>query len=339
MDRTERLLDLVALLLDSREPISWSEIRQAFPEDYGRGSDEAAERKFERDKAELLELGIPITYLQGDDERKDGYLINPEAYYLPEVGLTPEELAVLYAAGAAVLGSEAFPGSSDLAHALRKIRFFAGAELPSPKLRMGLSEADTNPELSAHLEQLWAAASSRKWVEILYFSPRAGETTRRRVDPYGLALRRGIWSLVGYCHLRKAVRTFHVHRLRELKVNPSRPRTPDFSVPEDFQVDHYVASYSWQHRFHAPMAVTLKLSGELSELGARAFPDGQVEPLEEGASTVRLTVRYLDGLLRYALSLGPSCQVVAPPDAAQKWREMNAKILSLHEGPVPQEMP
>ena len=101
MERTERLLDLVALLLDAREPASWAELREAFPADYGQGSNEACERKFERDKAELLELGIPISYVQGDDDLKDGYVVNREAYYLPEAGLNAEELAVLYAAGSA----------------------------------------------------------------------------------------------------------------------------------------------------------------------------------------------------------------------------------------------
>ena len=103
MDRTERLLDLVALLLDAHEPVSWAELKESFPEDYGSGSDEATERKFERDKAELLELGIPLTYVQGDEDRKDGYLLDRNAYYLPEPGFTPEEMAVLYAAGSAAL--------------------------------------------------------------------------------------------------------------------------------------------------------------------------------------------------------------------------------------------
>src|SRR5499427_2386970 len=149
MERTERLLDLVALLLDAREPISWAELRDAFPEDYQASSDEAAERKFERDKAELLELGIPIAYVQGDDDRKDGYVVDREAYYLPEVGLTPEELAVLYAAGSAALASGAFPGRQDLAHALRKIGFFSGAELPTPKVRMELGAVKEDPHAIA----------------------------------------------------------------------------------------------------------------------------------------------------------------------------------------------
>src|SRR3954470_12707201 len=116
--------------------MAWAELRDAFPEDYGSASDEAAERKFERDKAELLELGIPIAYVQGDDEKKDGYQVDRDAYYLPELPLTPEELAVLYAAGSAAVASGAFPGQQDLAHALRKISFHAGTELPTPRVRM-----------------------------------------------------------------------------------------------------------------------------------------------------------------------------------------------------------
>ena len=103
MERAERLLDLVALFLNAREAIAWSEIQEAFPEDYARGSAEANIRKFERDKSDLAELGLALTYVQGEDRDKDGYLLDRGAYYLPDVALGPEELAVLYAAGAAAL--------------------------------------------------------------------------------------------------------------------------------------------------------------------------------------------------------------------------------------------
>jgi proteasome accessory factor B len=336
MDRTERLLDLLALLLDSREPISWAELRDQFPDDYGKGSGEAAERKFERDKAELLELGIPITWSQGDDELKDGYIVERDAYYLPEVGLTPDEVAVLYAAGSAALASGAFPGSHDLAHALRKIGFFGGRDVPTPRLRMelGAVRVDTG-EVASILEQLWAAAPARKFVEIVYRSPRgAGEVTRRNVDPYGLALRRGIWSLVGWCHLRKGIRTFHVHRIRSVKINELKPRTPDFDVPSDFRLDDYVAAFPWQYRFHPPVDVELTLTGELAPLASRLFASEEVVPGESrGASRVRVRATDLEGLLRYALSLGAACRVEGPEEAVNLYRQMAGRVLERHRGP------
>src|SRR5262249_13784170 len=105
MDRTERLLDLVALLLDAPEPVPFADLREAFPDDYG-GSRDAAERKLERDKAELLQLGVPLEFVppgQDDDRELGGYRIDRAAYFLPDPKLTPEEAAALYAAGSAAL--------------------------------------------------------------------------------------------------------------------------------------------------------------------------------------------------------------------------------------------
>lgn len=334
MERTERLLDLVAFLLDSHEPVSWAELRDAFSEDYAHGSEDATERKFERDKAELLELGIPINYVQGDEDRKDGYVIERDAYYLKDPGFSREELAVLYAAGSAALSSGAFPGREDLAHALRKIGFFAGDALPTPRVRMDLGPQQKSAQVAEQLQLLWAAAAARKWVQLEYAAPRAGgEVSSRRVDPYGLALRRGIWSLVGFCHLRKAPRTFHVHRMLTAKVNPSKPRTPDFEPPADFDIDAYVAQFPWQHRMHPPTAVTLALNESCAPLADRIFPKSTVH-VESGQTRVTVQATFLDGLLRYVLSLAPQATVVGPPEALARYRALAGAVLQRHR-PAP----
>jgi len=331
MDRTERLLDLVALLLDAHEPVSWAELKESFPEDYGSGSDEATERKFERDKAELLELGIPLTYVQGDEDRKDGYLLDRNAYYLPEPGFTPEEMAVLYAAGSAVLASGAFPGRHDLQHALRKIGFFAGGQLATPRVRMELGAVRESAAVPEHLETLWSSASARKWVEIVYASPKRPEPSTRKVDPYGLVLRRGVWSLVGYCHLRQGLRTFHVHRIRSLKMNPSKPRTHDFEVPADFAIDTHVPHAPWQWGIEPPVEVRLELRGPLASQAGAHFPDARVE--RDGDRTeVVLTVTLLDALLKHVLALWPQARVVAPESARARFRALAEAVAGKHGG-------
>jgi proteasome accessory factor B len=331
MDRTERLLDLVALLLDAQEPVSWAELKEAFPEDYGSGTDEATERKFERDKAELLELGIPLTYVQGDEDRKDGYLLDRDAYYLPDVRFTPEEMAVLYAAGSAALASGAFPGRQDLQHALRKIGFFADPNLPAPRVRMELGAVREARHVPQHLEALWTAASTRKSVTLVYASPRSAKPSHRTVDPYGLALRRGIWSLVGFCHERQALRTFHVHRIRDLKMNPSKPRTADFQVPADFRLDEHVPHSPWQFRIEPPTEVTLRLSGGLADRAEAHFPEARVAR-DGGDTTATLTVTNLDPLLRHLLALAPDVRVLGPEPAVKRIRSMAEAVQALHRG-------
>src|SRR6516165_10002074 len=126
MQKDQRLLDLAALLLKAAEPVSWREIQEQFPEDYG-GSGEAAIRKFERDKADLLELGIPVRWVAGDEDLPAGYVLDKDEFYLPDLKLPPEDLALLYLAGSAALANGSFPYARDLAHALNKLSFAARA--------------------------------------------------------------------------------------------------------------------------------------------------------------------------------------------------------------------
>ena len=101
--RTERLLNLLTLLLNTRRPISLREIREM--DEFGayRSADpKSGERAFERDKAALVELGVPLHWVA--PEREDevdggegmgGYLIDRERYYLPELDLDPTDVALL----------------------------------------------------------------------------------------------------------------------------------------------------------------------------------------------------------------------------------------------------
>jgi proteasome accessory factor B len=330
MDRTERLLDLVALLLAARGPITWEKVREVFPDEYG-GAQETALRKFERDKAELLELGIPLTWVESTDEATEGYVLDREAYYLPEPGLAADELAVLYAAGSAALESGAFPGRRDLAHALRKIAFFSDGPVPAPKVRLELGAGADPRELPARLETLWGAINARKSVDLEYYSPHSDGLTRRTVDPWGLALRRGAWHLVGHCHLRDALRTFQVQRMRSLTVNPARPRSPDFEVPADFRLDEHVAAWPWQHRIHPPLQVEVRLQGELAPLAKSLFGDALVTPADRGVS-VSVRATDLDGLLRYVLSQGDEARVTGPAAAVARASELAAAVLRAHGG-------
>src|ERR1041384_5405641 len=100
MDKAERLLDLVALLLDAREPVSFPELREIFPDDYG-GNRESASRKLERDKAELQALGVPIEFVAAQDDERDigGYRIDRSKFFLPDPRLPPAEAGGGSAAG------------------------------------------------------------------------------------------------------------------------------------------------------------------------------------------------------------------------------------------------
>src|SRR5512138_1503154 len=168
MQKDQRLLDLAALLLKAAEPVSWREIQEQFPDDYG-GSGEAAIRKFERDKADLLELGIPVRWAAGDEDLPAGYVLDKDEFYLPDLRLAPEDLALLYLAGSAALANGSFPYARDLAHALNKLSFAArapgaseAAALAAKRLSAGDDEGDAAPDVAGRLEELSRAIAHKK---------------------------------------------------------------------------------------------------------------------------------------------------------------------------------
>jgi proteasome accessory factor B len=184
-------------------------------------------------------------------------------------------------------------------------------------------------ELPGRLELLWGAINAKKSVDLDYFSPRTRTVTSRRVDPWGLALRRGVWNLVGYCHLRKGARTFHVHRIRKATMNAQRPRVADFEVPTDFRLDAYVATWPWQHRFHEPLEVSLTLKGELAPLAEQLFPVKATR--SNGRAELAVAATDLDGLVTYVLSLGADARITQPQRAVDRARELAQRVLEAHQ--------
>ena len=95
------------LLLRARTPVTYREIREQFP-GYQTANAEAGLRAFERDKADLLELGVPIRYItpEEDDSLEDGgYVIDLKRFRLPEVRLTADEVSALVLAASVARAS------------------------------------------------------------------------------------------------------------------------------------------------------------------------------------------------------------------------------------------
>jgi proteasome accessory factor B len=322
MQKAQRLLDLAAFLLRSAEPVSWREIQEQFPEDYGRSSGEAAIRKFERDKADLLELGIPIRYAPGDEDLPAGYLLDRDEFYLPDLKLPPEDLALLYLAGSAALAKGTFPYARDLAHALNKLSFAArapGAEAAASVGRRLSAQDDAGAEdgedaagVGARLEELSRAVAHRKRIHVAYEGAERRARTERDVDPYGLYQKAGAWYVVGWCHLRKAIRTFSIGRIRTLAVNATAPRTPDFPPSKDFRLVDFATQEAWEYSVHAPVRCRVRLDAPLTpELVASFGPRARVKGDDDGA-IVEVDATNGEALVRHVLSLGDRVELLGP---------------------------
>ena len=103
MERLERLVNLVAALLDARRPLTREELRVrvgGYSEE-----DDSFRRNFERDKELLRRMGMPVTLEPVERDQPEGtagYRIPRDRYQLPDPGLADDELAALHLAASAV---------------------------------------------------------------------------------------------------------------------------------------------------------------------------------------------------------------------------------------------
>ena len=111
MEKTERQLNLIALLMNRRRPLTSAELHKTIYADTR--NEDAFKRKFERDKAELGEIGIVVETVPIDvwgDQK--GFALKREETLLPEIGLAPDEHAALMLAAQAWQGEPGGASSS-----------------------------------------------------------------------------------------------------------------------------------------------------------------------------------------------------------------------------------
>lgn len=224
--KVERLVNLTVALLEARTPMTFADIRRR-TRYYVQDDQESARRMFERDKDDLRRLGVPVeTRSVGFLDSDLGYIVDRGEYELPDVDLTPDEVAAL---------ALALKLTGDQTARLGLAKLAARAPDPSdldPTLRPTV-EVGGDP-----LDDLADPLVARQTVR---FSYRRADGTEevRVVDPFAILQRRGSWYLVGHDHERDDVRAFRVDRATSGFTPVGDPGA--FERPSDLDVSAHIA--------------------------------------------------------------------------------------------------
>lgn len=152
-------------------------------------------------------------------------------------------------------------------------------------------------------------------VAFRYQAPDADPTTRT-VDPTQILMTNGQWYLQGWCHLRKAMRTFHLDRVSEAHLTDIAITHADAAVPAEFG-----SQTSSGH-------VTVRLPERLMPL-LGAFSHEEIAR-EDGTVTLRIGMADPRGIKRIASRFGGSLEVIEPLVARRATREWAAAGLELY---------
>jgi predicted DNA-binding transcriptional regulator YafY len=282
-------------------------------------------RTVRRYVATLEEMGIPITAERG---RHGAYML-VAGFKLPPMMFTDDEALALSVGLLAARGlglAEAAPAVASAQAKLERVmpanlrrRLRAVDETVSLDLSRPFPPAD-----NAALATLTAAAQARRRVALCYRTA-SSEESERDFDPYGLAYREGCWYAVGWCHLRRGLRTFRLDRIRSV-----RPLETGFTRPEGFDaLAHLVSSVATLPRRHA---VEVLLATDLATARRELFATlGLLEPAGEGV-LLRGQADDLAWFARELARLPFPFEVVRPPELGEALRELARTLLQTTGG-------
>ena len=303
-NRTERLVNLVICLLSTRRFLTAAQIAATVPGYEHDAEDprehEAFQRKFERDKAELRDLGVPLeTGTSSIFDTEPGYRIARREYALPDIHLEPDEAA---AVGIAARLWQHAGLAAAASSALTKLRA-AGIDV-DPHATLGVEPVVT---VDPAFAPLTAAARERVEVSFEYRVPERDGKSRRRLQPWGVACWRGRWYVVGHDLDREAARCFRLSRI----VGAVRTTgvAGAFEPPAGVDLISYVARWSGPVE-HTGTATMLVRPGRAAGLRRWA------ESVESGPEGDRLRLRYSDaeGVAGWLVRYGPDVVVLDPPE-------------------------
>jgi proteasome accessory factor B len=299
--RAERLVNLVICLLSTRQFLTAERIRDAVPgyegNDGSRATDEAFKRMFERDKAELRELGIPLeTGRNSSFDGEDGYRIRRGDYELPPIEFDAAEAAAVGLAArlwqSATLGGPA-------RQALMKLRA-AGTDVRAADAPGAVPQLDAS---DPSLPVLMDAARTATAVAFDYTKAGDSEPLTRTLEPWGVLSWRRRWYVAGFDRDRAQPRSFRLSRISGPVRTLGAPGA--FSRPADVDLLAMVA-----HRDPE--------DGRVARVRVSGAGAGALRRLAQADDAGVLTINYTETawLARIVASAGSSAHVLEPGDLA-----------------------
>ncbi len=188
-------------------------------------------------------LNAPIAY----DRDQRSYYYKPGAdgeirFELPGLWLNDSELYALLASSQ-LLGNIQ-PGLlkehiAPLRARIEKLLDSGAQQNTNATRRIRILQSAARPANLENFCNIALAVIARKRLKILYHGRARDKTTERSVSPQRLVYYRDNWYLDGWRHLRSALRTFSVDRIRPLPcTNTLADENPDEAL-DQFQADSY----------------------------------------------------------------------------------------------------
>jgi len=317
--RADRLVAIV-LLLQAHGQLTAAQLAELL---------ETSERTIRRDLEALCMAGVPLYSQRG---RGGGWALLG-GHRLDLTGFTVEEAEALFLVAGAQSSAAGGVGPG-LRSALRKVF----AALPEPlqaRAQAATSTSYVDPagwgrapvEEPPLLAELRDAVLAKVQVDIDYAKPGSGPE-RRRVHPYGLVSKRGVWYLLA--GTAQGRRTFRVSRVH----GAARTEEPA-EVPEGFDLS--AAWESAQRDFVERMQV-VEVELEIAERSVLALTSAlrgwtsidEAAGSSEGWRRLTISVPHARVAASELSRFGGDVRVISPPEVRAELARIGAELVAAH---------
>lgn len=300
-EKFERQMNLLAALSDTRQGVRAVEIQQRVP---GYNADyDSFRRTFERDKKDLLGLGVPIEVVPGATPELTAYRVDKSRYELPDPGLEPDELAALHLALETVtVGSP----KQDISRAMWRLGGVVDAEADDV-IGVPIGELRELPSDDA-LIPLFQAVTERRTATFLYES--ANGVAERSLEPWNLGFKRGRWHLTAFDRDRSEQRTFRIDRLRSAVSlgEPGSHTTSPPTTPAD-------PAEPWEFGDGEPVPITVRFDAEVAPFAQESLRSCESTIGSDGSATITVPVSNWPAFRSFVLSFLDHAEILDPPDS------------------------
>jgi predicted DNA-binding transcriptional regulator YafY len=291
-----------------------------------------------RDLNALQDAGFPIYDEHENGGREGVWRVQAGFQSRLSFPITLDEIVALVLSERLLAPAHVFPLGPAVTSFIGKVRALlapsALGRLDDMADRVGVRALGAKLQGAAveYLPAIQRALAERHALRVRYFSMSRAAETERRIDPYHLTYFNGGFYLIGYCHVRRAVRIFAVERIRAIA-----PLGETFTPPSDFDAGAYLAS-AWglvrgervrvRARFTVAVAPYIRERIWHPTQTIRELGDGRIELALDVADTVEVR--------RWLLGFGGDVEVLEPASLREAIVREAERVLAAgqREGPA-----
>lgn len=318
-DSSERQLGLTFALVYAKYGVTKQELFNSLPGyRWPERSEVALNKLFERDKADIRALGVPIETIvpQDGDNQETRYRIPMAAFQWPErVSFSPKQISLIELAVKCWSDASLYP---ELDAALTRLKSL-GVRPTGPQVYEFVPKFRVHDALFTQLNE---AISERAPITFKYLKPEAKSPELRSLQPWKLHSVDGQWLVQGFDTQRQATRSFLLKRIIGKSLNLELNPDSQFAHPSAQElkaIDEKLAAFIAQNV--ATIAVVPN---------SAAWSHFEMDIRSEDGATLAFQFMDEDLLASTLRSFAGQVEVLSPVSLNQKFESGLAKVAQLH---------